>query len=75
VPGLDAWLDPPEDDEMTCGDCGGRVEWQGPLSALTHTKCLRCGAIGSQTKEEDSDPDPPDEADDEDRDAEQAEER
>ena len=34
---------------MICSKCGGgRVEWQGRLSDLTHTKCLSCGAINSQ---------------------------
>lgn len=33
---------------MKCNSCGGRVEWQGKLSNLTHTKCLNCGAINNQ---------------------------
>ena len=33
---------------MECECCGGSVEWQGPLSNLTHTKCLRCGGINCQ---------------------------
>lgn len=33
---------------MKCSLCGGRVEWQGPLSNLTHTKCLSCGEINCQ---------------------------
>jgi hypothetical protein len=33
---------------MICKFCGGRVEWQGPLSALTHTKCLDCQATNAQ---------------------------
>ena len=33
---------------MICRVCGGRVEWQGPLTNLTHTKCLSCGAENSQ---------------------------
>jgi len=33
---------------MICSICGGRVEWQGPLSDLTHTKCLSCGEINCQ---------------------------
>ena len=36
---------------MICINCGGSVEWQGPLSNLTHTKCLRCGAVNSQIAE------------------------
>lgn len=36
---------------MRCSLCGGLVEWQGPLTNLTHTKCLRCGAINSQEPE------------------------
>jgi hypothetical protein len=33
---------------MICSHCGGSVEWQGPLSMLTHTKCLSCGAVNAQ---------------------------
>lgn len=44
---------------MKCSLCGGLVEWQGPLTNLTHTKCLSCGAINSQ----EVDPTPDDEAD------------
>jgi len=33
---------------VICSICGGRVEWQGPLSNLTHTKCLSCGEINCQ---------------------------
>ncbi len=33
---------------MICSMCGGRVEWQGRLSNLTHTKCLSCGQINCQ---------------------------
>lgn len=30
---------------MNCRECGsGRVEWKGPLTALTHTECADCGA-------------------------------
>ena len=47
---------------MTCSICGGRVEWQGPLSNLTHTKCLLCGAINCQ----EVDPPQEDEADESD---------
>lgn len=36
---------------MECEYCGGLVEWQGPLSNLTHTKCLRCGGINCQKVE------------------------
>lgn len=28
---------------MKCELCGGLVTWRGPLSALTHTECERCG--------------------------------
>ncbi len=38
---------------MICASCGGQVEWQGPLSNLTHTKCLRCGAVNNQVVEDD----------------------
>jgi len=37
---------------MTCSECGGLVEWQGPLTNLTHTECLRCGAINAQVTED-----------------------
>ena len=40
---------------MRCRDCGGSVEWQGPLSNLTHTLCLNCGAINNQEPESTSD--------------------
>lgn len=33
---------------MKCSICGGRVEWQGPLSNPTRTKCLSCGEINCQ---------------------------
>ena len=36
---------------MECEHCGGNVEWQGPLSNLTHTKCLQCGGINCQIAE------------------------
>lgn len=36
---------------MICSNCGGNVEWQGRLTNLTHTKCLKCGAINSQVVE------------------------
>ena len=36
---------------MQCEYCGGSVEWQGPLSNLTNTKCLRCGGINCQVAE------------------------
>lgn len=39
---------------MTCIYCGGRVEWQGRLTNLTHTKCLCCGAMTCQVVEDDS---------------------
>ena len=29
---------------MKCQACGGALEWVGPLSALTHLRCLGCGA-------------------------------
>lgn len=37
---------------MTCSQCGGVVEWKGPLSNLTHTECRQCGAINSQLPDE-----------------------
>lgn len=33
---------------MECKDCGGTVEWKGPLINLTHTECLSCGAVNNQ---------------------------
>ena len=33
---------------MICSICGGRVEREGPISNLTHTKCLSCGVINCQ---------------------------
>ncbi len=33
---------------MICIYCGGVVQWQGPLSELTHTKCLSCGETNCQ---------------------------
>ena len=36
---------------MICSKCGGRVEWVGPWSNMTHTECLQCGAINSQVVE------------------------
>lgn len=30
---------------MICTTCGGQVEWQGPLTELTHMKCISCGAL------------------------------
>lgn len=33
---------------MVCSICKGIVEWQGPLSNLSHTKCLQCGEINTQ---------------------------
>jgi hypothetical protein len=37
---------------MICSLCGGSVKWQGPLSMLTHTKCLSCGAVNAQVPPE-----------------------
>lgn len=42
---------------MKCQHCGGLVEWRGPLSNLTHTECVRCGAVDSQEPEA-REPDP-----------------
>ena len=39
---------------MKCKYCGGKVEWQGKLTNLTHTKCLDCGAINCQEGDEDA---------------------
>lgn len=39
---------------MKCGSCGsGWVEWQGPLTALTHTLCKMCGAVNAHIEDED----------------------
>jgi DnaJ-class molecular chaperone len=38
--------------KMECSLCGGYVEWKGPLTALTHTECHGCGAVNSQTPED-----------------------
>ncbi len=45
---------------MICQRCGGRVEWKGPLTNLTHTECLECGGKNCQEPE----PDEFEEADD-----------
>jgi hypothetical protein len=37
---------------MECSLCGGYVEWKGPITALTHTECHGCGAVNSQTHED-----------------------
>jgi len=29
---------------MKCTACGGKMEWKGPLFALTHKECVRCGS-------------------------------
>lgn len=39
---------------MTCSQCGGPVVWKGPLSELTHTECLQCGAANSQAPGQDN---------------------
>ncbi len=36
---------------MICEQCGGRVTWRGPMSALTHTQCESCGGINCQCAE------------------------
>lgn len=33
---------------MKCSICGGEVIWWGEITNLTHTECLKCGAINSQ---------------------------
>lgn len=42
---------------MECQSCGGLVLWCGPLPALTHTECQRCGAINNQVPEYDAEED------------------
>lgn len=39
---------------MICRKCGGLVTWRGPLTALTHTECERCGGINCQIVEVDN---------------------
>lgn len=46
---------------MKCSHCGGLVEWKGPLSNLTHTECLQCGAVNAQLPDERQDDDESDE--------------
>lgn len=38
---------------MTCSVCFGRVQWMGPITALTHTECEECGSINAQLIEQD----------------------
>lgn len=33
---------------MRCSQCGGLVEWKGPISNLTHTECNNCGGVNCQ---------------------------
>lgn len=40
---------------MICSNCGGQVVWRGPLTALTHTECTRCGAVNAQLPDETQD--------------------
>lgn len=40
---------------MICSQCGGQVVWRGPLHALTHTECTKCGAINAQLPDETQD--------------------
>lgn len=37
---------------MKCKYCGGYVEWMGPLTNLTHTECIGCGAANCHEPEE-----------------------
>jgi len=32
-------------DSMTCGYCGGMVQWVGAWDNISGTKCTRCGAV------------------------------
>ena len=36
---------------MICSNCGGLVEWKGPLTNLTHTQCLECGSVNCEEAE------------------------
>lgn len=47
---------------MICATCGGRVEWRGPFSNLTHTECTSCGRINNQEPEPVDDDEEEDEA-------------
>lgn len=39
---------------MICRACGtDTVTWRGPITALTHTECSRCGGINMQAEEAD----------------------
>ena len=40
---------------MQCKDCGGPVEWKGPLTNLTHTECENCGAVDNQMEDDNQD--------------------
>ena len=40
---------------MKCEACDGLVSWRGPLSALTHTECERCGRRNCQVAESERD--------------------
>ncbi len=44
---------------MICELCGDHVTWRGPLVALTHTECAKCGGLNCQVPEhgeDDSEP-------------------
>lgn len=44
---------------MICANCGGYVEWKGPITSLTHTQCLGCGGMNCQLRDDPMpDPDP-----------------
>lgn len=45
---------------MICERCGGEVTWRGPLIALTHAQCGKCGGINCQIPEDEP---PADESD------------
>jgi hypothetical protein len=44
---------------MRCYICGGAVVWRGPLTALTHTECLKCGGENTHAIDEDAIDHPP----------------
>ena len=44
---------------MKCELCGGLVTWRGPLNALTHTECEKCGGQNCQVADVPTDDDEP----------------
>lgn len=44
---------------MICSLCSGLVIWKGPITALTHTECQKCGGINCQNNGDEADAVPP----------------